>query len=53
LGDQQVINYFKEDQLPVPKFQNLSDGFMVIVYSDKVIGNVTKDVTLNVTKESK
>jgi len=35
-GIQRIINYFKEDQLPVPKFQNISDGFMVTVYSDKL-----------------
>jgi len=34
-------------------FQNLSDGFMVTVYSDKVIGNVPLNVTKDVTKESK
>ena len=32
-GIQRIINYFKEEQLPTPAFQNISDGFMVTVYS--------------------
>lgn len=32
-GIQRIINYFKEEQLPTPEFQNISDGFMVTVYS--------------------
>ncbi len=32
-GIQRIINYFKEEQLPTPEFQNISDGFMVTIYS--------------------
>jgi ATP-dependent DNA helicase RecG len=32
-GIQRIINYFKEEHLPAPVFQNISDGFMVTVYS--------------------
>jgi len=32
-GIQRIINYFKNDQLPSPEFQNISDGFMVTVFS--------------------
>lgn len=32
-GIQRIINYFKEEQLPTPELQNISDGFMVTVDS--------------------
>lgn len=32
-GIQQVINSFNESHLPAPEFKNISDGFMVTVYS--------------------
>ena len=35
-GIQRIINYFKDEQLPAPEFQNISDGFMVTVYSGSI-----------------
>ena len=32
-GIQRIINYLKEAKLPSPEFQNISDGFMVTIYS--------------------
>ncbi len=32
-GIQRILNYFDDDNLPMPEFQNISDGFMVTVYS--------------------
>ena len=32
-GIQRIINYFREEQLPSPEFQNISDGFMVTVFA--------------------
>lgn len=32
-GIQRIINYFKEEELPAPEFQNISDGFMVTVFA--------------------
>ncbi len=37
-GIQRIINYFKEEHLPAPVFQNISDGFMVTVYSGSYAG---------------
>ncbi len=36
-GIHRIINYFKEEQLPAPEFQNIADGFMVTVYSGSFI----------------
>ena len=64
-GIQRIMKYFADEKLPVPEFRNISDGFMVTVFTDKVTDrvtdrvtenqteklNVTKDVTKDVTKE--
>jgi len=31
-GIQRIVNYFKAENLPVPEFKNISDGFMVTVF---------------------
>ncbi len=35
-GIKRVINYFKEAKLPSPIFQNQVNGFLVIVYANKI-----------------
>ncbi len=50
-GIQRIINYLKEEQLPAPEFQNISDGFMVTVFAKdykEVVGNVPENVPGNV-----
>jgi ATP-dependent DNA helicase RecG len=51
-GIQRIIGYFKADNLPLPEFKNISDGFQVTVFSvDK--SNVTENpnsITENVTE---
>lgn len=42
-GIQRVVNYFKEAKLPNPAFENISDGFQVVVY-DGVKENVVENV---------
>ncbi|MBC8488170.1 MAG: DeoR family transcriptional regulator [Bacteroidetes bacterium] len=34
-GIRRIVDYFVIENLPVPKFRNLSDGFMVTVFSEK------------------
>ena len=45
-GIRRVINTFKEAQLPLPVFQNISDGFMVTVFSG-LPKNVVENVVEN------
>jgi ATP-dependent DNA helicase RecG len=33
-GIQRIVGYFKDANLPMPDFRNISDGFMVTVFSD-------------------
>jgi ATP-dependent DNA helicase RecG len=47
-GIRRIVNYFKAENLPIPVFQNISDGFMVTVFGREDI-NVTDYVTDNVT----
>ena len=47
-GIRRIVNYFKAENLPIPVFQNISDGFMVAVFGREDI-NVTDYVTDNVT----
>ena len=48
-GVQRIIEYFKEAQLPVFKFRNISEGFMVKVFADKnKVGE--NDLTANYAK---
>lgn len=49
-GIQRIINYFKEADLPLPVFQNQSNGFLVTVFV-KGKENVTESVTENVTEK--
>jgi ATP-dependent DNA helicase RecG len=46
-GIQRIVNHFKEAGLAAPQFTNISDGFMVTVFSKNVIENVTENVTEN------
>jgi predicted HTH transcriptional regulator len=41
-GIGRIIKYFKEDNLPLPTFENISDGFQVTVFPDELL-NKTKD----------
>ena len=34
-GIRRIVDYFLAENLPVPEFRNLSDGFMVTVFSEK------------------
>lgn len=49
-GIQRIINYFREEQLPSPEFQNISDGFMVTVFAKErkeVVENAPENVPEN------
>jgi len=43
-GIRRIVDYFKAENLPVPVFQNISDGFMVSV-SGTEIKDVGKELT--------
>ncbi|MDF1549292.1 MAG: ATP-binding protein [Bacteroidales bacterium] len=45
-GIKRIVAYFKEARLTTPEFRNISDGFMVIVFSDSS-DKVTDKVTEN------
>jgi ATP-dependent DNA helicase RecG len=64
-GIQRIINLFKAENLPVPTFCNISEGFMVTVFSktdlkttsaqqeivvENVVGNVVENVVENESK---
>jgi len=38
-GIQRIIEYFNEANLPVPEFRNISEGFMVTVFTDDKLGD--------------
>ncbi len=42
-GIQRIIEYFKAVNLPAPEFRNISDGFMVTVFSSNKLGNKLGD----------
>ena len=42
-GIQRIIEYFNEANLPVPEFRNISEGFMVTVYSGDKLGDKLGD----------
>ena len=42
-GIQRVIEYFRRAGLPAPHFENISEGFMVTVYSGNKLGNKLGD----------
>jgi predicted HTH transcriptional regulator len=49
-----ISNYFKEEGLPDPKFENIMEGFQVTVYSDdyKVVKNsINIDIVEKVTEK--
>ena len=48
-GIQRIINYFNEANLPKPIFENISDGFQVVI-SDKVPDKVPDKLTINQQK---
>lgn len=41
-GIQRVLNYFKQENREMPAFQNISGGFMVTVYAEKVVEKVVE-----------
>ena len=45
-----IVAYFKADNLPIPEFRNISDGFMVTILG-KEKDDFTKDVGKDVGKE--
>lgn len=49
-GIQRVIRGFTNAALPLPLFQNISDGFMVTVYQEKVGKKVGEKVGENLTE---
>ena len=48
-GIGRIVNYFKNEGLPVPEFRNISDGFQVTVFARNQF-NVTENVTENVAE---
>lgn len=52
-GIRRIVHRFREYGLPVPRFQEISDGFMVTMYKapSEVTGEVTGGVTEQVTPE--
>ncbi|MFO8022331.1 MAG: ATP-binding protein, partial [Perlabentimonas sp.] len=49
-GIQRVIRYFKDEGLPLPHFKNISEGFLVTVFTNEKT-DVTENVTENVTEK--
>jgi ATP-dependent DNA helicase RecG len=43
-GIRRIVDYFKSENLPVPEFRNISDGFMVTIF-EKEKEDVTEKVT--------
>ncbi len=41
-GIRRILDYFREEKLRLPVFGNISDGFMVAVFADKVGGTIEK-----------
>lgn len=50
-GIRRIIEYCMQANLPQPEFRNISDGFMVTVFSDENAGKVTDKVTDKVTNK--
>ncbi len=48
-GIQRIINYFKQEELPIPDFRNISEGFMVSVFTTEFDGKVVEKVAENLT----
>ncbi|MDR2586487.1 MAG: putative DNA binding domain-containing protein [Prevotellaceae bacterium] len=53
-GIKRIIGYFREENLPMPDFRNISDGFMVTVFSTTIENNtvVTKKHTKKIGKRT-
>ena len=51
-GIRRIVDYFKVENLSVPEFRNISDGFMVTIFG-KQKDDATKDVGKDVGKELK
>ena len=49
-GIQRVCEYFANDKLPIPKFEEIAEGVRVTVYSNRVTDKVTDKVTDNQQK---
>ena len=49
-GIQRVIRYFKDEGLPLPHFKNISEGFLVTVFTNEKT-NVTENVPGNVPEK--
>lgn len=49
-GIRRIIDYFVQEKLPIPEFRNISEGFMVTVFTTNKTWNVTENVTGNVTE---
>ena len=49
-GIKRIVDYFKAENLPVPEFRNISEGFMVTIF-EKVEDDVTKGVGKGVGKD--
>ena len=52
-GIHRIIESFKVESLPVPKFEHISDGFMVTVFTGDVVDNVADNVVDNVVDNVK
>jgi len=54
-GIRRIVDYFKAENLPVPEFRNISDGFMVTTYGkeEDVPKDVPKDVLKDVLKDDR
>jgi ATP-dependent DNA helicase RecG len=51
-GIQRIINHFKQEELPMPSFQNISEGFMVtITGSDDSLGKSLNKVAEKVAEK--
>ena len=49
-GIQRIVEYFNRWKLPQPEFRNISDGFMVTVFTAQKSDRVTDRVTDNLTE---
>jgi len=48
-GVGRIINYFKEANMKVPEFRNISDGFQVTVFADEEKSDVSEMLPDNLT----
>ena len=51
-GIRRIVDYFKSENLPIPEFRNISDGFMVTIFG-KEVNDDTDKVTDKVTDNQK